>query len=69
MTEIYDNVRDGVKQVAELSWKVAVALNNPMQAAEFLNNVTNYYRNYFTEEEIEFLQFYFNMKMEMIKNE
>ena len=67
MTEIYSNIRDEVKTIAELSWKIAVALNNPLDAANFLNNVTNFYRNSYTEEEIEFLQFYFNMQMEMMK--
>lgn len=67
MTEIYSNVRDEVKTVAELSWKIAMALNNPLEAANFLNNVTNFYRNSYTEEEIEFLQFYFNVQMEMMK--
>ena len=35
--------------------------------ARFLNTVTEYYRNLYSEEEIEFLQFYFQMKMEMMK--
>ena len=69
MTEIYANVRDDVKKIGELAWKIALAQNNPADAANFLNNVTNYYTHYYTEEEIEFLRFYFNMKMEMIKNE
>lgn len=69
MTEIYANVRDDVKKIGEFAWKVALAQKNPIDASEFLNNVTNYYKHYYTEEEIEFLRFYFNMKMEMIKNE
>ena len=69
MTEIYENVRDEVKELAELSWIIATRQKNPLDAANFLNNVTNFYKNVYTEEEIEFLQFYFNIKMEMIKNE
>ena len=67
MTEIYANVRDNVKKVGEFAWKVALAQNNPADAAIFLDNVTNYYKHYYTEEEIEFLQFYFHTQMEMMK--
>lgn len=69
MQEIFKDVRDTVKQVADFAWKVALAQNNPMDAAKFLDNVTNYYKNYYTDEEIEFLQFYFNSQMEMMKDE
>ena len=67
MTEIYANVRDDVKRIGEFAWKVALAQSNPADAANFLNNVTNYYKHYYTEEEIEFLQFYFHTQMEMMK--
>ncbi len=67
MTEIYDNISEETKEIARLAWKVAIAQNNPASAADFLNNVTEYYRNSLTEEEIEFLRFYFKMQMEMMK--
>ncbi len=67
MQEIYKDIRDSVKQVADFAWNVAVAQPNPMDAANFLDNVTRYYKNFLTDEEVEFLQFYFNMKMEMMK--
>ena len=67
MTEIYDNISEETKEIAQLAWKVAIAQNNPADAANFLNNVTEYYRNSLTEEEIEFLRFYFKMQMEMMK--
>lgn len=67
MTEIYANIRDDVKRIGEFAWKVALAQNNPASAAAFLDNVTNYYKHYYTEEEIEFLQFYFHTQMEMMK--
>ena len=66
MQEIFKNVRKEVKDVATTAWDLALAQINPSAAAEFLDNVTNYYKNIFTEEEIEFLQFYFRMKMEVI---
>ena len=67
MQEIFENVRDEVKSAAEFAWKVALALKNPIEAAKFLDNVTNYFENSYTEEEIEFRRFYFNMQMEMMK--
>ena len=67
MQEIFENVKDSVKQVAEFAWNVAIAQPDPIKAANFLDNVTRYYKNFLTEEEVEFLQFYFNMKMEMMK--
>ena len=67
MTELYKDIRNEVRSTAETSWKIALAQHNPMEAANFLNNVINYYRHFYTEEEIEFLQFYFNMQMEMMK--
>ena len=69
MTEIYDNISEETKEIARLAWKVAIAQNNPADAANFLSNITEYYRNSLSEEEIEFLQFYFKMQMEMMKNE
>ena len=40
---------------------------NPIDAANFLNDITNYYDKILTEEEVNFLRFYFNMKMELMK--
>ena len=69
MTELFENVSSKTKDIARISWNLAIAQKNPLEAADFLNNVTNYYRNILTEEEIEFLQFYFNIQMEMMKDE
>jgi len=67
MTEIYDDISEETKEIARLAWKIAMAQNNPASAADFLSNITEYYRNSLTEEEIEFLRFYFKMQMEMMK--
>ena len=67
MQEIFNNIKDEVKEVAEIAWKLALMQKDPMKAAKFLNTVTEYYKNLYSEEEIEFLQFYFQMKMEMMK--
>ena len=67
MQEIYKNVREEVKTVAEFAWSIALALKDSNEAATFLDNVTKYFSNSYTEEEVEFLRFYFNMQMEMMK--
>lgn len=67
MTEIYSNINDEVREIAEQTWNIVLAQKNPIDAAEFLHNVTEYYKNILTDEDIEFLQFYFDMKMEMMK--
>lgn len=66
MTELYPNISEEFRKVAETAWNVALAQKTPNDAANFLNNVTNYYGN-LNEEEAEFLQFYFNTRMEMMK--
>lgn len=67
MEEIFKNVSDKVKGIASTVWSLAMAQDNPIKAAEFLNTVTNYYDKMLTDEEIDFLRFYFNMKMEAMK--
>ena len=67
MNEIYKDVSDNVKEIARLAWNVAMAQKDPVRAANFLHSVTEFYKQSLTEEEIEFLQFYFNLQMEMMK--
>lgn len=69
MTELYEDISDELRSIAQTAWDIAFAQKTPMEAAEFLNTVTNYYNNTLTEEEVEFLQFYFQLRMEMMKNE
>ena len=69
MLELFNNIRQEVKDTAESAWHLAIVQRDPARAADFLDNVTNYYRNLYTDEEIEFLQFYFKMKVEMMQND
>jgi len=66
MTEIFSDISETVKDIAKTAWSIARAQKNPLDAAEFLNNVTNYYSNILTEEEVDFLRFYFQLQMEMV---
>ena len=68
MTELYSHIRQEVKDLARGSWKMAIAQHSPQEAAELLNTVVEYHKLIYTQEEVEFLQFYFKMKMmEMTK--
>lgn len=67
MQELFKDVSKETKELAEISWRLAMSQNNPSNAAKFLDSITNYYENILTEEEISFLRFYFNMKMEAMK--
>ena len=67
MNEIFTNVSDNAKRIAEIAWDITMAQKTPLAAAEFLHNVTEYYQHTLTEEEVDFLRFYFNMRMEMMK--
>ncbi len=69
MIEIFADVRDEVKKTGETAWRIAMSQKTPIKAADFLSTVTDYYKRFYTEEEIEFLQFYFNTQMEMMKDE
>lgn len=66
MTEIFADISDDVRGKADIIWKIAIAQENPVVAAKFLNQITEYYRRRWTEEEIDFLQFYFQTQMEMM---
>lgn len=67
MQEIFENISDETKELADVAWRLAMSQRNPIDAAKFLDSVTNYYDKIMTEEEIEFLRFYFHMKMEALK--
>lgn len=67
MLELFEHIRPEVKEIAEGAWNLTMAQNDPKRAAELLNTIVEYYKIIWTQEEVEFLQFYFRMKMEMMK--
>lgn len=67
MTEIFADISDNVRKKADIIWRIAINQPSPAQAAKFLNDITEYYRTKWTEEEVDFLQFYFQTQMEMVK--
>ena len=69
MTELFTDISDKVKQRAEFIWRMTLTYDNALEAAKFLNQMTEYHRKIYTDEEMDFLQFYFQMQMEMNKND
>ena len=66
MLELFSHIRQEVKDVAEGAWHLAISQNTPDKAAELLSTVVEYYKVIWTKEEVDFLQFYFQMQMEMM---
>lgn len=65
MTEIFENIPEFVKENAKSAFELAMHFHNPIQIANFLNEYTNSCQD---EEEKEFVEFYFKMRMaELLK--
>lgn len=64
MTEIFTNINQNTKELAEVLWMIAQAQPTPIAALNYINSNLNYCRNFLSNEEMDFLEFYFNMKME-----
>lgn len=62
MTELFTNINDRLRQEAEDVWNLAIILS-PERAARLLSEYTKAH----PEEEQDFLQFYFNLQMEVLK--
>lgn len=67
MTELFGNIRQEVKDTAYSMWNIAVTQKNPIEAAKFINDTTNYYANIYSEEEMRFIRFYIQTQLEMMK--
>ena len=65
MIELFPNVSEQVRADAGIAWKLASSLP-PVSATKFLEAFTAYNH---TEEEQDFLKFYFNIEMEKMENE
>ena len=67
MEELFQNVSESLKNVAEMVADSALSANNIGRAAETMANFAASAGR--TQEEIDFLDFYFNMRMEQLNNE
>jgi hypothetical protein len=66
MTELFPDISEKVRSNAEIAWRLAQTFHNPISTVKFLSDYTAAAP---TDEEREFLQFYFNLQMELLKNE
>ena len=69
MIELYSDINENVRNDAVRFWQTAINMPKPKDAAKFLNDSIKQYREMHTEAEVDFLDFYFQMQMEMVKNE
>lgn len=68
MTELFTDISPVIKNIAKEIWGLASLAHDPVKASEILEHATNYYSYLCTEEEIAFIRFYINMKLEEMKN-
>ena len=68
MEELYPNISKEIRDEVAMAWRVARTMQ-PLESANFINTYTNYFATHHTEEETDFVRFYFNLQLEMIKNE
>lgn len=66
MTELFQNISQSVKDYATLIWNQARQLA-PEEATKLLNIATNTFEQEGLEEEADFLRFYFNLQMEIMR--
>lgn len=66
MTELFIDIPEKVKTNAKLIFDLAMMQPNLLDAVKMLDSYTNSCLNH---EEKEFCDFYFNMRMEQLKNE
>lgn len=66
MVEIFEDIPQRVKDQAELIFELALLQPNFISAVKTLNDYTN---TCIDDREREFVEFYFNMKMESLLNE
>ena len=63
--EIFQDISKEFKACAEFIFNMAARQTNPQSALKILNNFTNICVN---EEEKQFVEFYFNLRMEQLLN-
>lgn len=66
MIELFPTISNKIREEAENIWNISKHMN-PVEAAKFLDIYTNIFNISHTEEETDFLRFYFNLQMEMMK--
>lgn len=65
MEELFVNIPDAIKEQAKFVFEMAMRQKDIVHMVNVLNEYTTTCQN---EEEKNFVEFYFNMKMEQLKN-
>lgn len=65
MIEIFEDISEQARQRAKFMFEMALRQPTLLETVKVLENYT---RNCPTEREQEFVEFYFNMKLEQLKN-
>lgn len=66
MTELFPDISQQMREYAAVVWQQAKMME-PDKAADLLNATTKAFEDEELEEEADFLRFYFNLQMEMMK--
>ena len=66
MTELFPNISQLMRDYAALVWQQAKQMS-PDNAVKLMSMTTNAFEKEGLEEEADFLRFYFNLQMEMMK--
>lgn len=65
MIELFTNISEQKRKQAELLFNLAIQQKNIIKISELLHEFT---QNILDDEERDFFNFYFNMRMEQLKN-
>ena len=66
MIELFPYISNETRQEVEKMWNLAKQMDS-VNASKFLNAYTNLFTINHTENEVDFLHFYINLQMEMMK--
>ena len=67
MTELFPDISQQVRDYAAFIWNQARQKQSPIEAVALLETATRNFESAGLEEEADFLRFYFNLQMEMMK--
>lgn len=67
MTELFPNIPQQIHDYAAFIWEQAKKKKSAIEASELLERATKIFDDEGLEEEADFLRFYFNLQMEMMK--
>lgn len=67
MTELFPDIPQQIRDYAAFIWEQAKQRESPIEAVKLLESTTKIFEDSGLKEEADFLRFYFNLQMEMMK--